>query len=236
MAALLALWLIHAGMSQRRQSEQVERLLAEFSRQRAAHEEEERRRWEDYQSLANQSRARIEEMAKTIWQLRRREEEIQQGIASVALQRSREESRIAADDIGEFAGTVQESLGLSARPVEQDGGLFFPLPLSRELAIAAIGCRADHSELSLRREECQNLRDQLSARESDHAELQSMVKTAEAALESEKAARQREVEECQSVVKSVAKAARKGFWGKVWDRTKIVLAFAAGAVVGRVAH
>ena len=234
--AMIGLGVILAGMSQRRQSQQVEQLLADFSRERAAHGEEDRQRWESYVSLSNQSRARIEEMAKTIQQLRSREEETRLSIARVAEQRSKEESQVASGDVGQVAMSIRETTGLTAPPIEQNGGLFFPLPLSRQLAVFAIGCRADQTELALQRQECQNLRDQLSVRESEHAELQGMVKTAEAALGSEKAARQREAEECQRVVKRVAQTARRGFWGKVWDRTKVVLAFGAGIIVGRLAH
>ncbi len=233
---VLGLVAVFAGISHRRQSQQVEQLLADFSRERVAHGEEDRQRWESYVSLSIQSRTRIEEMAKAIQQLRSEEKEIRLGIAKVAEQRSKEESRLASEDSGEVAASIRESLGLTALPLEEDGGLFFPLPLSRQLAISAVGCRVDQAELALQRQDCQNLRDQLSTRESEHAELQGMVKTTEAALSGEKAARQREAEECQRVVKSVAKAARRGFWGKVWDRTKVVLAFAAGAVVGRQAH
>ncbi len=233
---VLGLVAVFAGISHRRQSQQVEQLLADFYRERVAHGEEDRQRWESYVSLSIQSRARIEEMAKAIQQLRSEEKEIRLGIAKVAEQRSKEESRLASEDSGEVAASIRESLGLTAPPVEQNGGLFFPLPISRQLAAFAVGCRADQAELALQRQDCQNLRGQLFAGESAHAELQNMVKTAQAALTSEKAARQREAEECQRVVKSLTNAARRGFWGKVWDRTKVVLAFAAGAVVGRLAH
>jgi len=234
--AMFGLVVIFARISHRNQSQQVEQLLAEFSRERATHDEEDRQRWQNYLSLANQSRARIEDMAKAIQQLRSREEEIRLGIGKVAEQRKKEESRVASEEVGQIAVRIQETLGLAALPPEEDGGLFFPLPLTRQLALFAIGCRADKAELALQRQECQNLRGQLSVKESEHAELQGMVKTAEAALGSEKAVRQREAEECQRVVKSVAKAARRGFWGKVWDRTKVVLAFGAGTIVGRLAH
>ncbi len=234
--AVLGLWVMLAWVSHRHQSQQVEQLLAEFSRARATHLEEDRQRNQDYLRLSSQSRARIEEMAKAIQQLRNQEREIQLSIARVAEQRSKEKSRVASEDIGQVAVSIQETLGLTAPPVEQNGGLFFPLPLSRQLAAFAVGCRADQAELALQQQDCQNLRDQLSTRESEHSELQGMVKTTEAALSSEKGARQRDAEECQRVVKSVAKTARRGFWGKVWDRTKVVLAFAAGAVVGRLAH
>lgn len=234
--AMLGLFVLSAGISQRRQSDRVERLLAGFSRERAAYEEQDRRRWEDYLSQANQSRARMDQMAQAMQQLRRREEEVRHGIGVVELRRGQEESRVAQEDVGEVARSIQESLGLSVAPVVRNDGLFFPLPLSRELALSAVGCRANQSELILRREECQNLRDQLSAGEGQRGELEGMVKRAEGALESEKAAREREVAECQSVLKSVAKVARRGFWGKVWGRTKVVLAFAAGAIVGRLAH
>jgi hypothetical protein len=225
-----------AGIGRLRQSQRVEQLFEELSRRRIAHEEEDRQRWQTYFNQVSQSRARIEEMAKTMAELRKRQEQIGLSVAKIAEQRTRDEARVATEDAGQLAATIQQNLSLGSAPAEQNGGLFFPLPLSRQLAMSALGCHAIEAELALRRQECQSLRDQLSLEERKQGELQSLARAADENLAAQRDARRIEAAEYQKMVKRAAKAGRRGFWEKVWDRTKIVLAFAAGATVGQLAR